>query len=388
LLRLPADTNNRARSWTALLALVVGIGSMVLAYRVDATRQDEVDTAELLGRQARRLEQAGRLAANPTADVGAYESLASALEADHNRLMQVRRSVVAGDWPLAGLDDVIRQPPWQLRDRWADLLTDVRAAGGGDEEARHRVATATAGPTAAALQAALDANREGAQSWVAQHRLFFVGWLVIGFGLILGEDLFLRRPRLARALRQVSALEHQHQVLELNSGVDALTGLLSRRRVLEVLHLEWRRAARYREAISALWIIIDVTPTRVADQVVLDAMLPGLGRAVRDAALRPGDQSGRFGPTAVLAILPDTDAAGASLVAERVRAAVREAWSAQRWTVSVGALTTRPAPGTLPDAMLEGVRAAAQLASQAGGDQVHAVEVATAKLRLVDRDDG
>ena len=386
--RLPVDTAPRARSQAALLALVVGIGSMLLAYRVDATRQGEVDTAELLGRQVRRLEQAGRLADSSDGAAGAYESLGSALEADHNRLLQVRRSVVAGDWPLPAMDAVIHDPPWLLKERIAGLITDVRAAGAGDGDARHRLAASPDGPTAAALQAALDANRESAGDWVAEHRLLLVGWLVVGFGLILGEDLFIRRPRLARALRTVSSLEHQHQVLELNSGVDALTGLLSRRRVLEVLHLEWRRAARYREAMSALWVIIDVSPSKTADPVVLDAMLPGLGRAVRDAALRPGDQCGRFGPTAVLAILPDTDAAGASLVAERIRAAVREAWVAQRWTVSVGALTTRPVAGTLPDALLEGVRAAAQLAAQAGGDQIHAVEVATAKLRLVDRDDG
>lgn len=105
-------------------------------------------------------------------------------------------------------------------------------------------------------------------------------------------------------------------------GVDSLSGVASRRRLLERGDEEFRRAGRFRRAFSVLLIDVDHFK-RINDR---------FGHAVGDRAIRAMadccigvvrdvDVVGRLGGEEFVVLMPDTDETGAADVAERVRKA-------------------------------------------------------------------
>lgn len=104
---------------------------------------------------------------------------------------------------------------------------------------------------------------------------------------------------------------------------DELTGAYNRRFLMETLAREQARAGRLEASYAVCMIDIDhfkaVNDTlgHPAGDEVLKAVA-----AVAARGLRGVDVFGRFGGEEFLLILPDTDRAGALLVAERIRAAV------------------------------------------------------------------
>ena len=120
---------------------------------------------------------------------------------------------------------------------------------------------------------------------------------------------------------------------------DPLTGLLNRRGGEQAITRELARAHREGKPVALMLIDVDHFK-RVNDSFghdVGDLVLQAVARTVT-GALRPYDIVVRWGGEEVLVLAPGADAAGATAVAERVRASVEHNRTAAlpRVTVSVG----------------------------------------------------
>jgi diguanylate cyclase (GGDEF)-like protein len=142
------------------------------------------------------------------------------------------------------------------------------------------------------------------------------------------------RSRLGETNRQLEeALERIHSI----AIRDELTGAYNRRFLMETLAREQARAARRGGSYAVCVLDIDYfkqvndTLGHAAGDSVLQAVAQ-----VAASGLRAVDVFGRFGGEEFLVVLPDTDRAGALLVAERIRATVETAPLPARVTVTIG----------------------------------------------------
>jgi diguanylate cyclase len=115
---------------------------------------------------------------------------------------------------------------------------------------------------------------------------------------------------------------------------DELTGTYNRRFLMESLARELARAGRSGGGFSVC--LIDVDHFKAVNDTLGHAAGDGVLKQVAEIAgrgLRAIDVFGRFGGEEFLLLLPDTDRAGARVVAERIRAAVA---AETRVTVTIG----------------------------------------------------
>jgi diguanylate cyclase (GGDEF)-like protein len=156
---------------------------------------------------------------------------------------------------------------------------------------------------------------------------------------------------------------------------DGLTRLLLRRSVLERIDQELKRGAEQGTPTSLVMMDIDhfksVNDTygHPAGDAVLRDVSAIVRRSVRDV-----DVCGRYGGEEFAVLLPQTDAKGALLVAERIREAVRarpfELRGEQRKvTVSLG-VATAPQQGTDTRTLIEAADEALYASKQNGRDRV------------------
>jgi diguanylate cyclase (GGDEF)-like protein len=160
---------------------------------------------------------------------------------------------------------------------------------------------------------------------------------------------------------------------------DALTGLLNRRAIAPLLLREAGRLRRYAEPYALLMIDIDHFKA-INDghgHAAGDAALVQLAQVLREAA-REVDSVARVGGEEFCILLPHCDLDGATQLAGRVHAAVRNAdWEAlaQPITVSIG-LAIAQAPDEPPQAVLERADRALYRAKHDGRDRVVVAEPA------------
>jgi diguanylate cyclase (GGDEF)-like protein len=186
-------------------------------------------------------------------------------------------------------------------------------------------------------------------------------------GALLGTLGFvlMTRERADRHIRQMAMF-------------DELTGLASRRSVLEALAQQVASARRSGQALTVLMLDIDHFK-RVNDQyghLTGDAALRHVAATLR-ARLRRQDLLGRFGGEEFLAILPATAAAEGGLVlAETVRAALAAAPAGAigegglALTVSVGVAEVAPQAATSTEAVLRAADLAMYRAKLGGRNRV------------------
>ena len=147
-------------------------------------------------------------------------------------------------------------------------------------------------------------------------------------------------------------LESANEELERLATTDGLTGLTNHRTFQDRLREEFTRATRYGESLSLL--LLDVDHFKQFNDTfghpAGDAVLRNVSRILRLSG-RVTDIAARYGGEEFVIILPQTDAAGAMVVAERVRAAIAAApWELRAVTASVGVSTLTldtPDPETL-----------------------------------------
>jgi diguanylate cyclase (GGDEF)-like protein len=144
------------------------------------------------------------------------------------------------------------------------------------------------------------------------------------------EALRRRQPNDQVATREraladtIAVLQREKQALQRLVCVDPLTGIANRRHTMDLLSAEWKRCVREQRALAIVMIDLDYFHAynehyghpggdtclqRVADEMV---------RSLH----RPSDYLGRYGGEEFISVLPNTDAVGAKIVAERLRASV------------------------------------------------------------------
>jgi diguanylate cyclase len=155
--------------------------------------------------------------------------------------------------------------------------------------------------------------------------------LLVLYPIVVGITTY----RLARTVR-----EQNRQLAEI-SRTDGLSGLLNRRYWEEVVSAEFQRCRRAGRSASLLMIDIDHFKS-VNDQhghPAGDEVIRSVAALLRDA-LREQDLAGRYGGEEFGVALPETGAAGAEAIAERIRkrieGAVLERSAGIRRTASIG----------------------------------------------------
>ncbi|MBI4308693.1 MAG: GGDEF domain-containing protein, partial [Candidatus Omnitrophica bacterium] len=149
-----------------------------------------------------------------------------------------------------------------------------------------------------------------------------------------------------------------YKEIETLAITDASTGVYTRRYFLERFEEEIKRAQARKTAVSFLMLDVDHFK-KVNDQhghLTGDEVLAQIGGALKES-VREIDIAGRYGGEEFCVVLPETDAAGAMLVAERIRKSVAKkaikAYDATlHVTVSTG-IASFPADGKLPEELID-----------------------------------
>lgn len=126
-----------------------------------------------------------------------------------------------------------------------------------------------------------------------------------------------------KVAERVRELEEKLVHFEKAATTDALTGLLNRRGTEDAITSHVARSRRLRTAFSFVLCDIDHFKS-VNDKFghsTGDVVITGVAKSLREN-LRVADFAGRWGGEEFLVCLPDTDLAGAILVAEKLRLAV------------------------------------------------------------------
>jgi diguanylate cyclase (GGDEF)-like protein len=191
-------------------------------------------------------------------------------------------------------------------------------------------------------------------------------WL-LGSGLI-GLAAWFSQRESAERVRAVRAEER--------ASHDGLTGLYNHRTFYSLLNDEIVRTQRYKHPLSLLMLDIDRFK-RVNDthgHQAGDAILKGLSDLLGKQA-RATDRVCRYGGEEITVILPETEAAAAMIIAERLRAAVeRQSFDIDGGktvgiTVSIG-VATYPQPVDTMEQLVKAADTAMYAAKQGGRNRV------------------
>jgi len=198
-------------------------------------------------------------------------------------------------------------------------------------------------------------------------------------GLRLARQISVREKAEAELRTAKLTLEELNRSLERLSLQDSLTGLGNRRRFDTALQAECAHSVRYGTPLSL--VLIDVDHFKRYNDLyghpAGDECLRRVGAAVLAARLRSCDVAARYGGEEIAVLLPQTDAAGATAAAERLRQAI-EALEishagnpAGRVTVSVGVSNLVRSDGEgAPARLVRDADGALYAAKAAGRNQV------------------
>jgi len=143
-------------------------------------------------------------------------------------------------------------------------------------------------------------------------------------------------------------LQNDKAAIEFLSVTDYLTKLYNRRYFSASIEKEYARAIRQKETLSFLMIDVDYFKkyNDAHGHLKGDEVLISVANILMHIATRSSDLAFRMGGEEFGMLLPDTDAKGASLIAERIRVEVGEM---EFVTVSVGYASVLPHVGGNPE---------------------------------------
>ena len=185
-------------------------------------------------------------------------------------------------------------------------------------------------------------------------------------GLQVGAVDFVSHPIdpaiLRLRVRNQLALKYYRDALEQISVIDSLTGAANRRQFENILDREWRRAKRLHKSVSLVMFDIDHFKNFNDHYGYLkgDDCLQRIAHLLEAMIHRPGDSAARYGGEEFAIILPETEATGAAIVAERVRQGVElldirheKSSVAKHVTISVGVATLVPEGEEAPEILVK-----------------------------------
>lgn len=188
----------------------------------------------------------------------------------------------------------------------------------------------------------------------------------------------LFRHELLRRVRAEEALMRAAESLSVLASTDPLTQLANRRAFQMELDQEWRRALRAETSLSVIMLDADLFKSYNDryGHAEGDRVLQAIAECLNESIRRPGDLAARIGGEEFVALLPETEVAGARVIAERLRAAVlvraiphADAPSGVV-TVSIGVAAVRPNPQTVSSALINAADLALYAAKRAGRNRV------------------
>ncbi len=159
--------------------------------------------------------------------------------------------------------------------------------------------------------------------------LLFVYGIGVPIYLLAANRYELLQSKLAledKVIARTQALNEANQRLEALSRCDGLTGLVNRRYFDEVLHNEWRRAARSGETLALVMLDVDFFKKYNDHYGHLegDQCLRTVAEVLGATVCRAGDQVARYGGEEFVLLAPNTSAEQALQIAQRVCGALRE----------------------------------------------------------------
>lgn len=206
------------------------------------------------------------------------------------------------------------------------------------------------------------------------------------------------RQRVRRLLEQAQLyrrLQAANEELQRLAFLDGLTRVANRRGFDQALEHEWRRLIR--ESVSAKNAGTETQFVQKPSSVSLilcdvdffkryndscghlagDECLQEVAEALTRSVKRPGDLVARYGGEEFAILLPNTDAAGAVSVAQKIRTEIRNlqiphptSSVSEFITVSLGVTATIPCPSTVPSELISIADKALYQAKEAGRDRL------------------
>ena len=204
-------------------------------------------------------------------------------------------------------------------------------------------------------------------------------------GLSLGASDYIAKPFSPaivklRIRNQIKMLNQLRTIEEL-SMLDQLTNLPNRRNFDLRLQEEWDRARREQTPLSILLLDVDrfknYNDTYGHQQG--DVALKLVAKIITQSLKRPTDFVSRWGGEEFIALLPNTELAGAMSIAEDIRSSVEsikilpENGLKSKITISIGANMIIPSQDSLPEDFLSLVDKALYKAKDTGRNKIQTV---------------
>jgi diguanylate cyclase (GGDEF)-like protein len=182
-----------------------------------------------------------------------------------------------------------------------------------------------------------------------------------------------------RRLVRERELTADNRRLQRLSVVDAVTGVPNRRGFDQTLERVWRSAVRNQVNVALVMIDVDFFKpyNDRLGHLAGDQCLRRVAEALRQALKRPDDFLARYGGEEFAVILPQTDAAGAGVVAERLRTGIENlgivhpaSLIADRLTISQGFACLLPGRGEAASVLIAMADEALYKAKGSGRNQI------------------
>jgi diguanylate cyclase (GGDEF)-like protein/PAS domain S-box-containing protein len=217
------------------------------------------------------------------------------------------------------------------------------------------------------------------------HRDGHEGWIEATLRSYLAPDTHLFSGIVA-VCRDVTERQATARQLAELAATDGLTGLPNRRFFDTALDQEWRRARRGGTALSLLFLDVDHFKCFNDHYGHLDGdeCLRRIADVLRNRPSRAADVAARFGGEEFVVLLPETDADGATVVAEALRRTVADLSIPNQGvgpttivTISVGVATIEPqvSDEITPNELVAAADEAVYRAKAAGRDRVERIDL-------------